>query len=77
MSDFHGLFSTGGLAGAAVATLAMGTGIGFAPHLLATVAGLLFPSFAVTGFLLPTPPPTARSGSGYRTARSWSLGCSR
>jgi MFS family permease len=61
MSSFHGLFSVGGLAGAAVAALAMGAGVGPAPHLLPTVAGLLFPTFAVGAFLLPTP-PAARSG---------------
>ena len=62
MSGFHGLFSVGGLAGAAAAALAMDAGIGPASHLLATVAGLLLPSLAAIGFLLPTTSATSRSG---------------
>ena len=46
MSGFHGLFSIGGLAGAASAALAMSAGAGPAPHLLATAAGLLLPTAA-------------------------------
>jgi fucose permease len=69
MSGFHGLFSLGGLAGAAAAGLAMGGGVGPASHLLATVAGLLLPTFAVTAFLLPTPMPSAMARTCFRLPR--------
>jgi hypothetical protein len=62
MSGFHGLFSIGGLAGAASAALAMSAGAGPAPHLLATAAGLLLPSFGAIAFLLPPTPSPGRTG---------------
>ena len=62
MSGFHGLFSIGGLAGAAAAALAMSVGVGPALHLVATVAGLLLPTFGAIALLLPTTLPTVRTG---------------
>jgi fucose permease len=62
MSSFHGLFSIGGLAGAAAAALAMSVDVGPASHLLATVAGLLLLTFGAIAFLFPTPPSMARTG---------------
>lgn len=59
MSTFHGLFSTGGLAGAAGAGLAMGAGFGPRAHLLATAAGLFLVSAVAAAFLLPTATSTA------------------
>jgi MFS family permease len=67
MSGFHALFSIGGLAGAGAAALAMDGGIAPASHLLATIAGLLLPSFAVIGFLLPT--TSATELTGFRLPR--------
>ena len=60
MSGFHGLFSIGGLAGAAAAALAMSAGVGPASHLLASTAVLLLPTFGGIALLLPTTSPTAR-----------------
>ena len=60
MSGFHGLFSIGGLAGAAAAALAMSAGVGPASHLLASIAVLLLPTFAAIALLLPTTSPAAR-----------------
>jgi MFS family permease len=60
MSGFHGLFSIGGLAGAAAAALAMSGGVGPASHLLASIAVLLLPTFGAIALLLPTIPPAAR-----------------
>jgi hypothetical protein len=62
MSGFHGLFSLGGLAGAAAAALAMSVGVGPALHLVATVAGLLLPTFGAIALLLPTTLPMVRTG---------------
>jgi len=60
MSGFHGMFSIGGLAGAAAAALAMSAVVGPASHLLASIAVLLLPTFAATALLLPTTSRTAR-----------------
>ena len=54
MSTFHGLFSAGGLAGAATAAVAMSAGVGPRAHLLATAAGLFLVSAVAVDFLLPT-----------------------
>jgi MFS family permease len=56
MSSFHGLFSAGGLAGAAAAALAMATGIGPITHVLAAMAVLSLVTIGAVGFLLPTIP---------------------
>jgi MFS family permease len=61
MSGLHGLFSTGGLVGAAVAGLAMGVGIGSTPHLAATSAALLIVTIASARFLLPADSSTRRT----------------
>jgi predicted MFS family arabinose efflux permease len=60
MSGFHGLFSIGGLAGAAAAALAMSAGVGPASHLLASIPILLLPTFAAIALLLPTTSPAAQ-----------------
>src|SRR6266478_1634976 len=54
MSSFHGLFSAGGLAGAAGAALAMSAGVGPRAHLLAKAGGLFLVSLGAIAFLLPT-----------------------
>jgi predicted MFS family arabinose efflux permease len=66
MSGFHGLFSIGGLAGAAAAALAMSVGVGPSLHLVATVAGLLLPTFGAIALLLPT--NNADGSNGLSTA---------
>jgi fucose permease len=56
LSSFHGLFSLGGLVGAAVAVGTMAVGITAVAHVLAVTLGSLAVLIAMRGALLPTPP---------------------
>jgi fucose permease len=58
LSGFHGLFSLGGLTGAAVAAGTMAAGIAALPHVLAVTLGSLAVLLGLRGGLLPTPPST-------------------
>ena len=61
MSGFHGLFSAGGLAGAAAAGLAMQARIGPVAHLTASVALLLLVTLRAVRSLLPAVPAAAKT----------------
>jgi MFS family permease len=61
MSGFHGFFSAGGLAGAAVAGLAMEAGTGPVVHLTASVALVLLVTLCTVRLLLPTAPAAAKT----------------
>jgi predicted MFS family arabinose efflux permease len=61
MSSFHGMFSAGGLVGAAGAGAAMSFDIRAAPHLLASVALLSCVTLVAVRFLLPTEPAAAHT----------------
>jgi MFS family permease len=61
MSSFHALFSAGGLAGAAVAALAMEIGIDPTAHLLAALASLSIVTLWAVSLLLPTRPSAMRT----------------
>ncbi len=74
MSTFHGLFSAGGLAGAAGAALAMSAGAAPRAHLLATSAGLFLVSAVAVGFLLPTATSTAARSPMFQLPRGPLLG---
>jgi len=71
MSSFHGLFSGGGVAGAAIAGLAIDIGIAPKTHLLATVVGLIMITLFAVPFLLPTTP--ARTKATRAAATSFRL----
>jgi len=77
MSGFHGLFSIGGLAGAAAAALAMSAGVVAASHLLASIAVLLLPTFAAIALLLPTTSTAARRDFRLRADRRRARGRAR
>jgi MFS family permease len=74
MSSFHGLFSAGGLAGAAGAALAMSAGVGPRSHVLAAAAGLLLVSLGAVAFLLPASNAAAAPGPVFRVPRGPLLG---
>jgi len=74
MSSFHGLFSAGGLAGAAGAALAMSGGVGSRTHLLAIVAGLFLISVGAVAFLLPTATSSAARSPIFGLLRGPLLG---
>jgi MFS family permease len=62
LSSFHGLFSLGGFAGAALAGLAMGVGMGDRAHVTATALGGAGAVLAVLAWLLPSDGPAGRPG---------------
>ncbi len=65
MSSFHGLFSLGGLIGAALTGLAMSLGMSAAPHVVTTaVAAEMMAAFAVFR-LLPSEPQREESGPTF------------
>src|SRR6266436_2774418 len=74
MSSFHGLFSAGGLVGAAGAALAMSADVGSRAHLLMTGAGLLFVSVGAVAFLLPTAASSTAHSPIFRLPRGPLLG---
>ncbi len=74
MSSFHGLFSAGGLAGAAGAALAMSAGVGSRTHLLLTAAGLLLVSIGAVRFLLPAATSSAPPNPVFSLPRGPLLG---
>jgi len=67
MSFFHGMFSAGGMAGAAVGVLVVRSGIGVLQHFIAA-ALLLIVAVLCTAPLFPETPPEPRraSESGFR-----------
>ena len=74
MSSFHGLFSAGGLVGAAGAALAMSVDVGSRAHLLVTGAGLFLVSVGAVAFLLPTAASSAAHSPIFRLPRGPLLG---
>ena len=62
MSSFHGLFSLGGVVGAALAAAAMKVGVGHGWHIgaITAVCGAL--ALHAVGGLLPSPQPSGRAG---------------
>jgi MFS family permease len=74
MSSFHGLFSAGGLVGAAGAALAISADVGSRAHLLAIVAGLFLVSVGAIAFLLPTATSSAAHSPIFRLPRGPLLG---
>jgi predicted MFS family arabinose efflux permease len=69
LSSFHGLFSAGGLVGAAVASLSMTAGVGPMSHLLGAVGVLLAITLVAVGSLLPTTPSPAAAAAVFRLPR--------
>jgi MFS transporter len=67
LSGFHGLFSLGGLAGAALASGAMAAGIAAVPHVAVVTVGSLVVVLGLRGGLLPTPLST----DSPRPALAW------
>jgi len=67
MSSFHGLFSLGGLAGAALAGVAMAAGMGDVPHVVVTALACVTAVLGCLPFLLPS--PAAAGGPGPVFAR--------
>jgi len=74
ISSFHGLFSAGGLVGAAGAALAMSADVGSRAHLLMTGAGLLLVSVGAVAFLLPTAASSTAHSPIFRLPRGPLLG---
>jgi MFS family permease len=62
MSSFHGLFSLGGLVGAALAGGAMAAGMGDVAHVAVMAAACLAAVLGCLPFLLPSPAAFARPG---------------
>ena len=62
MSSFHGLFSLGGLVGAALAGGAMAAGMGDVAHVVVTAITCLGAIVACRGFLLPSAVASERPG---------------
>ena len=62
MSSFHGLFSLGGLAGAALAGVAMAAGMGDVAHVVATAIACMAAVAGCLPFLLPSPAATGSPG---------------
>lgn len=60
LSGFHGMFSLGGLTGAALAGGAMAAGIAALAHVAAVTLGSLAALLVLRGGLVPTSPSTAR-----------------
>ena len=60
MSSFHALFSLGGLAGAAIAGLAIAAGVGRLTHVLTASVVAVATVASVVGRLLPATPETTR-----------------
>ena len=62
MSSFHGLFSLGGLVGAALAGCAMAAGMGDVPHVVVTAVACMAAVLACLPFLLPSLGSAGRAG---------------
>jgi fucose permease len=65
LSGFHGLFSLGGLVGAAVAGGTMGIGIPAVPHVLAVTLGSLVMLATIGGALVPAPSRAASAAPTF------------
>ena len=65
MSSFHALFSLGGLAGAAIAGLAIASGVGRVTHVLIASGVAVAIIASVVGRLLPTAPETTKQAPTF------------
>ena len=65
MSSFHGLWSIGGLVGAALGGLLATRGVPVAPHLLAVSAAVLAAMFVATRWLVPDGPAPRADGPAF------------
>jgi len=69
MSSFHGLFSLGGLAGAALAGVAMAAGMGDVPHVVVTALACVIVVLGCLPFLLPSPVAAGSPGPVFARPR--------
>jgi fucose permease len=69
MSSFHGLFSLGGLAGAALAGVAMAAGMGAVAHVVVTALAGVLAVLACLPFLLLSPAAAGRPGPVFARPR--------
>jgi MFS family permease len=65
MSSFHGLFSAGGLAGAAVASLALWRGYAPIEHVIAMSVACLLAVACALRWLVPSPARAGRASAGF------------